>query len=257
MTSKKGRKGFLCLVLVMVFVGMVSAVPLTGSIGNARMILKAETGDEIEKYVFVENVNNVSVDVEIFASGDLVDDINIKDDKFSLGPGENKNAYFTVKARDEGTTESRINVQFAPSDGGNGVGLTSTVIVITKEGGGWFDWGNEDSGDDVVVGDGDDKGGVSVTNNGGSRDTGEYGLDEVGDSLKDKVGLTGIFIFVTGFMLVAFVFLTVFALRSKRKFGGEGIGKGGRFGGGFGKGGRFGGGKEKIKLKKSRVKKHV
>ena len=104
---------------------------LTASIGNARMVLRTETGEKLEKYILVKNVNDVPVDIELIASGDLENYIDIKDDNFRLEPEEDKKAYFTIDVRKAGTSETKINVRFTP-DEGNGVGFSSTIIVIAK-----------------------------------------------------------------------------------------------------------------------------
>ena len=110
---------------------ILPASAITGSIGNARMILRLEKGETIEKSILVKNVNDIAVEIEMFASGDLEGYIEIKDEKFTLQPDEEKKAGFTLEAGEDGTTESRINVKFTPTDGGNGVGLSSTIIVVT------------------------------------------------------------------------------------------------------------------------------
>jgi len=117
--------------LLIVIILMTNILALTASIGNARMVLRVETGDEIEKYILVKNVNDVRVDIELSASGDLEDYVEIIDDKFSLEPGEEKKAYFTIDVVKPGSTETRINVKFIPEKG-NGVGFSSTVIVIAS-----------------------------------------------------------------------------------------------------------------------------
>lgn len=104
---------------------------LTAKIGNARMVLRGETGEKVEKFVNVINDNDVAVDIEIDASGALADYVDIKDNKFRLGPGEEKKAYFTIYAVQAGSTETKINVKFTP-DEGNGVGFSSTVIFIAE-----------------------------------------------------------------------------------------------------------------------------
>jgi hypothetical protein len=132
------------MVLMLLFsVSLVSAI--TGSMGNARMILNAEVGDEIEKYILVKNVNDVDLNIELFPSGDLADSITILDNNFTITPGNEKKAKFLIDVTKAGTTETTINVKFSPVDGGNGVGLMSTVIV--KAG------GESESGDDSVVDD--------------------------------------------------------------------------------------------------------
>lgn len=151
---------FVCLILI----GSVSAI--TGSIGNARMILRAETGDVIEKYILVKNVNNVSVDVELSASGDLAEYIDVLDDSFRLEPESEKKAEFVVNVERPGTTEGTIDVKFTPIDGKNGVGLMSTVIVIAEKGS-WFDWGDVDEEDkDEEDGSGISGGVVGVSGDG-------------------------------------------------------------------------------------------
>ena len=143
MESKK-IIGVLLLVLF-VSIGFVSAI--TGSIGNARMVLKATEGETIEKSIRVINVNNISVDIEMFPTGELKDNIDVKDKTFTLGPGEEKKAYFDINVAKAGTTETTMNIKFTPSDGGNGVVLVSTIIVTAekKAGGGWWGGGNDDN----------------------------------------------------------------------------------------------------------------
>jgi len=137
------KKIFAFVILLLVF-SFSFASAITGSMGNARMILRVEQGDTIEKYILVKNVNNVSLDIELTTEGDLASHVNIKDKAFRLEPGTEKRAYFEITAAEKGTTETKINVQFTPIDGGNGVGLSSTVVVIAEESGGFFDFGGDD-----------------------------------------------------------------------------------------------------------------
>ena len=141
------------MIYVIFSISIVSAI--TGSIGNARMILRVDQGDLIEKSILVKNINSVSVDVELSASGDLEKNIKIIDDKFTLPPGQDKKAYFTIDVKEAGSFESKINVKFSPSEGGNGVGLSSTVIVIAGDGSGTDDV-NTDDLDDGLSGNLDD-----------------------------------------------------------------------------------------------------
>jgi len=133
----ESKKIFSVLMLLIITISSVSFALaasdiITGSIGNSRMILRLNTGDQIEKSVRVINVNDVSVEINISVTGDLQQDITLKDESFILGPGEEKKAYFTIDVKESGTTETSINVQFSPVDGKNGVGLSSTVIVIAN-----------------------------------------------------------------------------------------------------------------------------
>ena len=89
-----------------------------------------EVGDSIDRYVRVINDNPETVKITLSTSGDLADEIKLKDESFELKSGEEKNAYFSYKARKAGNYNSRINVQFSPlEEGKNGVGLASTVII--------------------------------------------------------------------------------------------------------------------------------
>ncbi len=129
MKSKAGIIPILALILLVVF--MHSALALTGSMGNSRMVLRLEKGETVEKYILVKNVNDESIIVNLSVSGDLADYVKLKEDSFILEPGTEKEARFTIKAAKSGTTETKILVLFSPIEKGNGVGLASTVIVIT------------------------------------------------------------------------------------------------------------------------------
>ena len=160
------RELILILLLGILLANLSFVSAITGSIGNARMILHAEQGDEIEKYVLVKNVNDVAVDIEITASGDLADYVDIQDEEFSLEAGEEKKAYFTIQVKKAGTTETKINVKFTPQEGKNGVGLSSTIVIIAEKSS-WFDWGSSDEEDEECEGDScntdESEEGVSVT----------------------------------------------------------------------------------------------
>lgn len=125
--------------LIFIFILIISSISsvsaITGSLGNARMIIRAKAGDTIEKYILVKNVNEEEIKIGLRASGDLADHIKLKETEFNLSAGEDKKAYFTIKVPTNGTTESRIEVTFAKANGkGNGVGLASTIIVVAEEG---------------------------------------------------------------------------------------------------------------------------
>ena len=123
-------KAKLFTLFIAILVLSISVYALTGSIGNARMVLKAEVGDTIQKYVLVKNVNDEAVNISLSASGNLTKETKILDNNFILQPGEDKKAYFTIKPRQPGTYETRISVQFSPLDKGNSVGLSSVIILI-------------------------------------------------------------------------------------------------------------------------------
>ena len=96
------------------------------------MVLRVTAGDEIEKFILVKNVNDVPVNIELTKGGDLADYIEIKDNNFILAPRQDRKAYFTINIKESGTSESKINVKFSPEEKGNGVGLSSTIIVIAE-----------------------------------------------------------------------------------------------------------------------------
>lgn len=132
MSKKIVPVSVLSIFILLILVFQVCAI--TGAIGNARMVLRVNAGEKIEKYILVKNVNDVPLNIELSAEGDLKDYIDIKDKEFKLNAGEEKKAYFTLTAK-AGSTESKINIKFIPEAGSgekNGVGLSATIIVITN-----------------------------------------------------------------------------------------------------------------------------
>mgnify|MGYP001614001892 FL=1 len=123
------KKGILAVLLfTIILTSSVSA--LTGSLGNAKMFLNAEVGETLEKYVLVKNVNNVSVNINLDAVSDISKDIKLEDNEFELEPGEERRAYFTIKARKPGVYEIRIQVRFSSlEEGKTGVGLSSIITL--------------------------------------------------------------------------------------------------------------------------------
>ena len=130
----KAKAGIL-LVLAAFFivVSLSFSLAITGSMGNSRMVLRLSPGETVEKYILVKNVNNESIVISLSVSGNLSEYVNIRDNNFTLQPGEDKKAYFTIKAAKSGTTETKILVKFSPIVKGSAVGLASTIIVITGE----------------------------------------------------------------------------------------------------------------------------
>ena len=194
------------MLIFLLCVSFTSAI--TGSIGNARMILREvdgrdiEVGDVIERTILVKNVNDVSVDIELFASGDLAEDTTVVDDKFTLGAGEEKKAQFRIKVTKSGTTETNINVKFSPQDEGNGVGLTSTVIIIAGENSFWSN----------IFGGDDDEGAPPPTQD--SDLTGNAALD-----IDDKPATgAGVYLIIGMFFvfLILLIILLVVMLNKKR-----------------------------------------
>jgi hypothetical protein len=136
------------LVIVMSMIG--SCYAITASIGNARMVLRANVSDTIERSVLVKNVNNETVKIESFVSGDLAKNMILKNANFTLAPNQEKNIDFKVKITQNGTTETKINIAFNPMDGkSGGVGLTSTIIIIA--GGESIDDSDTDTGNTTSI----------------------------------------------------------------------------------------------------------
>lgn len=115
---------------------LVSAI--TGSMGNARMVLYPEVNGLIntiiDKSILVKNVNDVAIDIRLEIDEGSTDFLELVDEEFTLQPGEEKKAGFKVKVKDSGKYEGKINVFF--SEAGNeesgGVVLSSNIIVIAK-----------------------------------------------------------------------------------------------------------------------------
>jgi len=126
------------LVLSLLFVFSVNAI--TASIGNARMVLYPTVvpGEPtiIEKYIAVNNINDIDVKVELKPSEEFEQYVNIIDDSFVLKPTEYKNARFNITISQPGRYEGKILVSFLPAEEqGNitGVGLASNILIIAKE----------------------------------------------------------------------------------------------------------------------------
>ncbi|MEK6914550.1 MAG: hypothetical protein AABW83_02760 [Nanoarchaeota archaeon] len=191
---------FILIVIILV----TNVYAITGSIGNARMILRLEIGDKIEKSILVKNINDVPVNIELIAIGDLEDYITIKDKSFSLQPKEEKKAFFTIDVKKGGTTETKINVKFSPIDGGNGVGLSSTIIVITEDEDNWNllnIFNKEDKNSNVSVGIGEKK----------------VNVDETKNDSNSLVKTSLIFSFILFIILLVLLFLASKHIKKKRE----------------------------------------
>ncbi|VVB77928.1 Uncharacterised protein [uncultured archaeon] len=139
MVKNINRISLVFITMLVIICSSVYVSAIAANLGNARMVLHANTGDIIEKTVLVKNVNNETINIEAAASGDLASDVTIKNPKFSLAEGEEKNIELSIKVKKEGTTETKINVKFISQETQKGVGLSSTIIVIAGEGTGFPD----------------------------------------------------------------------------------------------------------------------
>jgi len=212
------KKILVVAVLLLSLILITNVLAITASIGNARMILRAETGDTLEKSILVKNINNVSVNIVLTASGDLQDSITIKDKNFTLQPNEEKNVAFTIKVTKAGTTESKINVQFTPVSGKNGAGLSSTIVVIAS-GESLDDSVNEDDNNaDVNTGDNSDS---SDNTSSPSTKTSISGRIFVGIDKKLMAVLLSTLITFIAFIVLLIVYYTKFKKKGKIILTGE------------------------------------
>lgn len=126
----KNRIYLLFIASIMVFLSISLVSSITVSLGNSRMVLRAEPGEILEKPLRVKNVNDVPVTVELIVSGDLEDYIEIEENNFTLSPEEDKKAYFTIQSPVKGMSTTKIYVKFTPEEG-SPVGLASTITFIS------------------------------------------------------------------------------------------------------------------------------
>ena len=157
------------------------------------MVLRMEQGEEIEKYILVKNVNDIPLTIDLIAAGELADEVKLKENSFVLYPKEEKRAYFTITAAKSGTTETKINVKFTPEEG-NGIGLSSSIIIITP---------GEDSEED-------------------SEDTENPSTDSpiTGNAISDnlpKISKTTILIVLSAVLILALLALIIYSINKKKK----------------------------------------
>ena len=125
----KKRQLFTTILAILILMSVVAQVSaITGRLGNSRMLLRLDVGEEVRRNLVIENVNDIPLTIEMVASGDLASNIRFEENEFILQPGEEKKAYFTIKATQPGSTDTQINVMFKPPQG-SGVGLLANIIV--------------------------------------------------------------------------------------------------------------------------------
>lgn len=202
------KRNITFLVLTLLAFSLISnASAITGRLGNSRMILNLDEGETAERYVLVQNHNDVALTIELAASGDLADSITLSEESFVLQPGEEKKAYFTIKAAKGGTTESKINVRFTPEEG-TGVGLTSTIIVVAP---GENTEDDEDNSDAEIEINETDSNSTGFNFNIGNNPSLE---ENEGNSVKTSP-LT-ILLIVTVLLILAFIILIIYASRKSK-----------------------------------------
>ena len=200
-------KSKIILVISALFALMLIAnvYAITGSIQGGRMIITAQTGESVERSIVVRNVNDADVDINLTVSGDLVDNVVLNEDAFTLEPDEEKRVYFTIEADEFGESETRINVKFTPSEG-NGV-ILSAVITFVASG------ENVDNSGDV------NNDNTEITDGNSSGDSLSFGVnsgtpeDERGSGLNlSPIILLSI---STGILIIILILLIIYASKKK------------------------------------------
>ncbi len=143
---------------------------ITGSLGNARMIISSDQYEElqdlngkdivtIERTLLVRNVNNVPLNITLVADPESEEFIEVIDENFILEPATGnaateKKARFNINIKNYGGYDGRINVLFAPIGVDEpGVALSSTIVVNAKKDGEEVDPDLEDDTDDEIIDD--------------------------------------------------------------------------------------------------------
>ncbi len=134
LTKRNTIIGNLCIFIFLAIIILLSdALAITATNANHRMVLRIAPGETIEKYIQLQNTNPTPVTIEISLTGDLKDNVKLKDNNFILQPSEEKKVYFTIKADKEGTTETRINVKFVPEKGTAAAVPTIVTLIANEE----------------------------------------------------------------------------------------------------------------------------
>ena len=205
MTRGKERFALVGVLIVLLLINFVCA--LTGSIGNAKMILYPEVNGwfttTIEKSILVKNVNDEEVEINLETDQEGEEFLELIDKSFTLQPNTEKKAEFLVKVRKEGTYEGRINVFFSPVEGKSpGVVLSSTIIVIAKKD---TDYEEAEEEEDQEDQEDNETGSVNVITGGA------IGVDE-----KNKKSKTPLFLGLSSTFLLIILIILVFLMNKKR-----------------------------------------
>ncbi|MCK5149362.1 hypothetical protein KAJ87_00355 [Candidatus Pacearchaeota archaeon] len=136
--TKKGLVIGSMFFIMLILVNSVLVSAITGSMGNARMILYPEVNGwftkTIEKSILVKNVNDIPINITLIPDKEGEEFLEVIDKNFILQPGDEKKAEFLVKVKKQGRYEGKINVFFSPINSKKpGVVLSSTIIVIAEK----------------------------------------------------------------------------------------------------------------------------
>ncbi len=137
----------ICSVFAVIILSTEFASAVTGSIGNAKMVLYPEVGFfgiNIEKYILVKNVNEIPLNISLKSGGDIIGMVKFDEEAFVLQPNEEKKAYFTIHVSEPGNYDGRIDVFFTPDNKEEAGVVLSSIIVIRAEDGGFIGSSGED-----------------------------------------------------------------------------------------------------------------
>ena len=202
------NKVYFVIILLGLIITASIASAITATLGNSRMILRAEEGETVENFLRVINTNDIPVTIVLSVSGDSGKDFKLKEEEFSLAPKEEKRAYFTIKARSEGTFENKVNVLFKPAEG-NAVGLLANVILIVGE----SDSDVEDDDLDVTITGDVVQDNETINNSGFSFGQKNSGTSNSSFSLSPSKILIG----STTLLIIVLIILFIFLLKKPKK----------------------------------------
>jgi len=127
------------LIGMLFLICMQLASALTASMGNARMVLRANVTEGettiIEKSILVNNVNNFPIEIKIEPAPEFEKIFDVIDNNFILQPQESKDARFLIMLTSGGSYETKLYVKFYSADpaiGDSPVGLASNIIIFAR-----------------------------------------------------------------------------------------------------------------------------
>ena len=114
----KLKKEFVLVIAIFIVFSQFAFISaITGSMGNARMVLYPEvngiTNTIIEKSILVKNVNEDPITVRLEVDGSSVDFLELLQEEVTLEPGTEERMEFKVKVKKAGKYEGKINVFFS------------------------------------------------------------------------------------------------------------------------------------------------
>jgi hypothetical protein len=201
------KKGIFVLLFVALIFGCSFASALNITVGNAKMVLYPKVsgifGTTISKSIFVNNTNDVPVNVTLTPDENFSKIVNVIDKAFTLQPGESKDAQFTIKLKKPGKYRGQIYVSFVPAAGkGAGVGFASSIKIFASGKGSSQDNGNDNSNSDTNK---------TTTGNNANTDSGITG------NVIGKNGINPLYILLPVSTLILLGLLLLLMFRIKRR----------------------------------------